>query len=58
LYIPYGATTVTLHGILFELNHGDIVQMCQLQEEDLNMNEGDSGMEIVSVTSEIDQLLL
>jgi hypothetical protein len=57
LVIPYGSSTVLLHGILSELQPGDVVQVCQLAEEDLKLDVLDKALESRIVLPEIKLLL-
>jgi hypothetical protein len=40
--IPYGTTTVLIQGIIAELMESSVVQVCQLIEDDLNLDNCDS----------------
>jgi hypothetical protein len=57
LAIPYGSQTVVLHGILSKLSDGDVVQISQLSEEDLQLDHSDSAVHVSSVLPEIKKLL-
>jgi hypothetical protein len=37
LAIPYAGSTIVLHGVLSQLKTGDVVQLCQISEDDLQL---------------------
>jgi hypothetical protein len=57
LSIPYGSELVLLQGILSEVSHGAIVQVCQLSEEDLNLVRNEHSSVSPIVPPEVQMLL-
>jgi hypothetical protein len=57
LSIPYGNTTVIIQGILSEIKVGSVVQICQLTEEDLDLDTSEETTKLLEVPPEIQQLL-
>jgi hypothetical protein len=57
LAIPYNGTIVVLQGILSILCSGTMLQLCQLSEEDLNLDTDSVIQPLDDVPSEIQGLL-
>jgi hypothetical protein len=55
--IPYGSDSVVIHGILSKLTTGDVVQICQVNDEDSMLEGVDSVPVTKEVPVEIQQLL-
>jgi hypothetical protein len=58
LVIPYGSKSVVLQGILSELQSGDVVQLYQLAEEDLQLDVNEEKPVDSTFLPEIQQLLV
>jgi hypothetical protein len=56
--IPYESGTMVIQGILFEIREGDVVQLLQLIEEDLNLDVGEGVLVEHKPPHEVQQLLL
>jgi hypothetical protein len=55
--IPYGTTIVLIQGIIAELMEGSVVQVCQLTEDDLNLDNCDSADQSNNIPHEVLELL-
>jgi hypothetical protein len=55
--IPYGTTIVLIQGIIADLMEGSVVQVCQLTEDDLNLDSCDSVDQSNNIPHEVLELL-
>jgi hypothetical protein len=44
LIIPYGSVQVMLHGIMSKLKAGDVVQIYQFSDQDLNLDDSEPSL--------------